>query len=242
MKKTIKLFFLITMAICIISVNTSVKAADSNIFSITNATGSKDEEVTVYISLEQQLEFAAADLVIEYDPLKLEYVKYTELEIFKKSAMNIVKNNADTGKIAIGYVSNPTAADLTKQPGQMLSITFKIKSDSEETINLNLKCTSLKNDAGESINVADKQSEIIVKSQTSNNSNNNANNNSNNSNNNSSSDNNENNTSIEAKETKKVKGPLPYTGTSIGIIGCMIVLFTIISYYFYKKYSYLRKI
>ncbi len=238
MKKIIKLFFLITMAICIIGVNTSVKAADSNIFSITNATGSKDEEVTVYISLEQQLEFAAADLVIEYDPLKLEYVKYTELEIFKKSAMNIVKDNADTGKIAIGYVSNPTAADLTKQPGQMLSITFKIKSDSEETIKLNLKCTSLKNDAGESINVADKQSEIIVKSQTSNNTNNNANN----SNNNSSSNNNENNTSVKAKETKKVKGPLPYTGTSIGIIGCMIVLFTIIGYYFYKKYSYLRKI
>lgn len=238
MKKTIKLFFLIIMAICIISVNTSVKAADSNIFSITNATGSKDEEVTVYISLEQQLEFAAADLVIEYDPLKLEYVKYTELEIFKKSAMNIVKDNANTGKIAIGYVSNPTAADLTKQPGQMLSITFKIKSDSEETIKLNLKCTSLKNDAGESINVADKQSEIIVKSQTSNNTNNNANN----SNNNSSSNNNENNTSVKAKETKNVKGPLPYTGTSIGIIGCMIVLFTIIGYYFYKKYSYLRKI
>ena len=234
MKKTIKLFFLITMAICIISVNTSVKAADSNIFSITNATGSKDEEVTVYISLEQQLEFAAADLVIEYDTLKLAYAKYTELEIFKKSAMNIVKDNADTGKIAIGYVSNPTAADLTKQPGQMLSITFKIKSDSEETIKLNLKCTSLKNDAGESINVADKQSEIIVKSQTSNNANN--------SNNNSSSNNNENNTSVKAKETKNVKGPLPYTGTSIGIIGCMIVLFTIIGYYFYKKYSYLRKI
>lgn len=238
MKKTIKLFFLIIMAICIIGVSTSVKAADSNIFSITNATGAKDEEVTVYISLEQQLEFAAADLVIEYDPLKLEYVKYTELEIFKKSAMNIVKDNADTGKIAIGYVSNPTAADLTKQPGQMLSITFKIKSDSEETIKLNLKCTSLKNDAGESINVADKQSEIIVKSQTSNNTNNNANN----SNNNSSSNNNENSTSVKAKETKKAKGPLPYTGTSIGIIGCMIVLFTIIGYYFYKKYSYLRKI
>ena len=242
MKKTIKLFFLIIMAICIIGVSTSVKAADSNIFSITNATGAKDEEVTVYISLEQQLEFAAADLVIEYDPLKLEYVKYTELEIFKKSAMNIVKDNADTGKIAIGYVSNPTAADLTKQPGQMLSITFKIKSDSEETIKLNLKCTSLKNDAGESINVADKQSKIIVKSQASNNTNNNANNNTNNSNNNSSSNNNEDNTSVKAKETKKAKGPLPYTGTSIGIIGCMIIIFAIISYYFYKKYSYLRKI
>lgn len=241
MKKTIKLFFLITMVICIISVSTDVKAADSNIFSITNATGAKDEEVTVYISLEQQLEFASADLTIEYDPLKLEYVKYTELEIFKKSAMNIVKNNTDTGKIAIGYVSNPTASDLTKQPGQMLSVTFKIKSDSEETIKLNLKCTSLKNDAGDSINVSDKQSEIIVKSQTSNNTNNNTNNSNNNSSSNSNST--ENSISVKAKETKnKVKSSLPYTGTSIGVISCMIIIFAIISYYFYKKYIYLRKI
>lgn len=238
MKKTIKLFFLITMVICIIGVSTDVKAADSNIFSITNATGTKDEEVTVYISLEQQLEFASADLIIEYDPSKLEYIKYTELEIFKKSAMNIVKNNTDTGKIAIGYVSNPTASDLTKQPGQMLSITFKIKSNSEETIKLNLKCTSLKNDAGDSINVSDKQSEIKIKSQTSNNTNNNSNNNSS-----SNSNSNENSISVKAKETKnKVKSSLPYTGTSIGVISCMIIIFAIISYYFYKKYIYLRKI
>lgn len=48
--------------------------------------------------------------------------------------MSIVKNNSDTGKIAIGYVSNPNPTDLLKSPGQMLSITFKIKQIMKQII------------------------------------------------------------------------------------------------------------
>lgn len=220
-----KISIIILLIVLLLSVCTKVKAADDNIFSITDAEGSKDDEVTLYINLDKELEFASADLVLEYDTSKLEYVKYTELDIFKESAMNIVKNNSDTGKIAIGYVSNPNSQDLNKSPGQMLSITFKIKSNISEVVSVSLKCTSLKNDAGESIQVDDAQSKINIVTKNSNEKNNNQNN----------------TDGKNAEKTKEnsSKQKLPYAGKGVGFV---IILFTIliISYYFYRKNKYLN--
>lgn len=224
MKKVVNVCFLIIMCMCIYSKN--VYAADSNIFSITSATGSKGEEVTVYISLDKEVEFASADLILEYDTSKLEFIKYDELDILKKSAMNIVKNNADTGKIAIGYVSNPDDASLVKRPGQMLSITFKIKNIEFNTTKLNLQCKSLKKDSGEDIQVDDVQSEIKVVAK------------SNNADSNSTDTDNRTN---EPNQNKQIN-VLPKTGDKISLITMFLILFTIISFYFYKKYIYLKNI
>ncbi len=249
MKKGIKICLLVIVIICILCTN--VKATDTSVFSITDAKGSKGEEVTIYINLDKELDFASADLVLEYDTSKLEYVKYTELNVLKESAMHIVKNNSDTGKIAIGYVSNPNTATVKKNPGQILSLTFKIISDESNRIKLDLKCKSLKKDNGESIQVGDLQAVIAVVGQSSNSINNPTNNSINNNNNsyNDNSNNSENNSNknvdvVEVKENnpKVSNTALPKTGSGIGIIGLLIVIFTIISMYFYKKFIYLRNI
>ena len=229
MKEKIKKCFFIIIGMCFIL--GTVNAANLNVFGMTDAIGSKDEEVTIYISLNQELEFASADLVVEYDTSKLEYVKYTELDIFEKSAMNIVKNNTDTGKVAIGYVSNPDSSSLTKSPGQMLSITFKIISDKEETTELKLKTASLNKDSGEKIESSDITSKIKITRKE------------NSSKENSSEENTKekkDDTTSDAKDNGK--NTLPKTGKGIKSISVILAIFIGFSCYFYKKYFYLRKI
>ena len=245
MKKVIKICVMIVFCICIFA--KGVYAVDSNIFSMTNATGSKGDEVILYINLDKELEFASADIVIEYDTSKLEFVKYDELDIFKKSAMNIVKNNSDTGKIAIGYVSNPDTTSLLKSPGQMLSITFRIKGDEGDTIKLNLKCTSLKKDSGESIQVDDVQSEIKVVAKSNNETPNSTDSDTKTDtkiDTNTDTKTNTNDNKIETKENnnKSQKIVLPKTGDKVSIISMLLILSVIISFYFYKKYIYLKNI
>ncbi len=241
MIKKIKVCFLILLFICVIHV--SVNAAETDIFSTTNAQGAKDEEVTIYLNLDKELEFASADFTLKYDTSKLEYVKYTELDIIKKAAMHIVKNNSDTGKIAIGYVSNPDTATSAKSPGQILSITFKIKSNVAETTKVDIDCTSLKKDSGESIEVSKIQSEIKIITQKNGNIENYESSNEENTKNNNGSNKattSNNNNSIKAKEEKI--NALPKTGKSIISITTLAVILVFISYYFYKKYNYLKNI
>lgn len=224
MKKIIKILFLFFIVSYIFSID--VNAADSNIFSVTEATGSKGEEVTIYINLDKKLEFASADLVLEYDKTKLEFVKYEELEVLKQAAMNIVKDNSDTGKIAIGYVSNPESNDLTKNPGKMLSITFKILTSKEENANLKLSVVSLKKDNGENIEASNINSKIKIV--TKENKNQNVDNN------------NVDNTTVNYYNKEITK--LPNTGSKMIYIISFIGICLIFSIYSYKKYIYLRKV
>ena len=241
MKK--RIYFCIVLIVFIICcMCTNAKAVDTNIFSITDATGSKDEEVTVYINLEKELAFASADLTVEYDTSKLEYVKYTGLELFGKSAMNIVKNNPDNGKIAIGYVSDPSTANQSKKPEQVLSLTFKIISNNGGTTKINLKCTSLKTDAGDSIDVSDKQGTITIVASNNNNSNNNGSNNSNSSNNNTNNNGSQSRTNSTNTSNNTTKTVLPNTGQKYQFITIFTISILIICYYCYKKYKELKEI
>ena len=227
-----KIILSLILIVVLITSFSIVNAADNSIFSITNGQGYKNGEVTVFIKLEKELEFASADLVLEYDTSKLEYVKYNALSILNDSAMNIVKNNSDTGKIAIGYVSNPEDAVKKKKPDQILSITFKIKANENESTNLILRCTTLKTDAGDSIEAVDSQSKITVIGKSSSNNNNNNNNEQRN-----------NNTSLNVvNPPKEASSPLPYTGNRISIIVVPMIIFTIGSLCFYKKYNNLKDI
>lgn len=224
MKKIIKILFLFFIVSYIFSID--VNAADSNIFSVTEATGSMGEEVTIYINLDKKIEFASADLVLEYDKTKLEFVKYEELEVLKQAAMNIVKDNSDTGKIAIGYVSNPESNDLTKNPGKMLSITFKILTSKEENANLKLSVVSLKKDNGENIEASNINSKIKIV--TKENKNQNVDNT------------NVDNTTVNYYNKEITK--LPNTGSKMIYIISFIGICLIFSIYSYKKYIYLRKV
>lgn len=141
--------------------NTS-NAAGANAFTMTNGRGSYGQEVAITIKLNQQMEFANCDLTLEYDNSKIEYVRYNNLDIFKKSAMHIVENNSNNGKIAIGYVASPESTNQVINPGDMLSLTFKIKSNVSETTRLSLKCTSLKKDSGENTQVEDTYATITI--------------------------------------------------------------------------------
>lgn len=226
MKKT-KICFLILLFVCII--NVTVNAANTDIFSTTNAQGAKDEEVTIYLKLNQKMEFASADITMEYDTSKLEYVKYTEMGIINDAAMHIVKNNSDTGKIAIGYVSKTDTATSAKEPGDIVGITFKIKTDEVGTTNVDIKCTSLKKDSGEDIEVSDIQSEIEIVTER----------NSDNVNNDSANEEDVDNNTTQNNE-KKPK-TLPITGESLINITTLALILALISFYVYKKYNYLKK-
>lgn len=206
-----------------------VHAATTNPFSVTNAKGKKGDEVTVVISLDKELEFAAADLSLEYDPTKLEYVKYTELELFEASAMNIAKNNSDNGKIAIGYVSNPDTATTKKKPGKMVSITFKIKSGSNETTNLVLKCPTLKTDSGEDIPVSDAHAVITIENGSGGSSNNNGGNNN-------GYGGSTNNNSGTGGKSNQSNSPLPYTGTNVKNVIFLLFIVIGLNVVLYKKY------
>ena len=206
-----------------------VHGATTNPFSVTNAKGKKGDEVTVVISLDKELEFAAADLSLEYDPTKLEYVKYTELELFEASAMNIAKNNSDNGKIAIGYVSNPDTATTKKSPGKMVSVTFRIKSGSNETTNLVLKCTTLKTDSGEDIPVSNAHAVITIENGSGGSSNNNG------SNNNGSGSSTNNNSGTGGKSNQS-NSPLPYTGTNVKNVIFLLFIVIGLNVFLYRKY------
>ena len=228
MKKKASICLLLIIIANILMANLA-HGATTNPFSVTNAKGKKGDVVTVVISLDKELEFAAADLSLEYDPTKLEYVKYTELELFEASAMNIAKNNSDNGKIAIGYVSNPDTATTKKSPGKMVSVTFKIKSGSNETTNLVLKCLTLKTDSGEDIPVSDAHAVITIENGSGGSSNNNG------SNNNGSGSSTNNNSGTGGKSNQS-NSPLPYTGTNVKHI--IFLLFIVIGFnvFLYKKY------
>ena len=234
MKKKASICLLLIIIANILMANL-VHGATTNPFSVTNAKGKKGDEVTVVISLDKELEFAAADLTLEYDPTKLEYVKYTELELFEASAMNIAKNNSDNGKIAIGYVSNPDTATEKKNPGKMVSITFKIKSGSNETTNLVLKCLTLKTDSGEDIPVSDAHAVITIENGSGGSSNNNNNNGSNNGSGGSTNNNNNNNSGTGGKSNQS-NSPLPYTGTNVKNIIFLLFIVIGLNVFLYKKY------
>ncbi len=234
MKKKASICLLLIIIVNVLMANL-VHGATTNPFSVTSAKGKKGDEVTVVISLDKELEFAAADLTLEYDPTKLEYVKYTELELFEASAMNITKNNSDNGKIAIGYVSNPDTATEKKNPGKMVSITFKIKSGANENTNLVLKCTTLKTDSGESVPTSNAYAVITIENGSGGSSNNNNNNGSNTGSGGSTNNNNNNNSGTGGKSNQS-NSPLPYTGTNAKQIIFLFFIVIGLNLYLYRKY------
>ena len=245
--KTLKKISVLLIIIIILSF-IHVNAADNNIFSLTDASGYKDDEVTIILKLDKELEFASADISLKYDSSKLEYVKYTGLDILNKAAMNLVKDNPDTGIVAIGYVSNPDSASLNKTPGQVLSVTFKIKSSEAETLDVLMSCRTLKNDAGDSIEVADAHSKITVLTKSSEGGNNPGTSNEINGNVNENIGGNTNNivknesTVIINPSKGEATSPLPQTGNNDAFIIIPIIVLVIINYYFYKKDNDLKNI
>lgn len=232
-RKMIKIIICMMIAICLFSTINISKAADEVAFSVSSASGKSGDEVTININLDTASNFASANFVLEYDTTKLTYVSYTEGEVLETAAMCIVNNNSDTGKIAIGYIADPTATDQTKEPGNMLKIVFRIESTTTETTDLNLVCAELKDDPGTDIANTINQGKIEI-SGTSNSSENEQIAGTNTVNTNTS-------TNTSATDNTKADKVLPNSGLTnkIFIIGIIVISCAIVSY---KKYQYFKGI
>ena len=237
--KMIKIIICMMIAICLFSTINVSKAVDEVAFSVSSTSGKSGDEVTININLDTASNFASANFVLEYDTTKLTYVSYTEGEVLETAAMCIVNNNPDTGKIAIGYIADPTATDQTKEPGNMLKIVFRIESTTTETTDLNLVCSELKDDPGTDIPNTINQGKIEI-SGTSNSSENEqiAGTNTINTNTSTSTNTSANTSGTDNTKTDKV---LPNTGLSnkVFIIGVIIISCAIVSY---RKYQYFKGI
>lgn len=119
--------------------------------SVSSAIGNVGDEITININLNNAAKFASTNLILNYNSKDLEYISYTEGEVLKTGAMNIVKNDSEKGKIAIGYVADPSSDDITIQSGNVLKIVFKLKSNLKQDTELKLECTSLKDKDGTDI-------------------------------------------------------------------------------------------
>ena len=234
-RKMIKIIICMMIAICLFSTINISKAADEVAFSVSSASGKSGDEVTININLDTASNFASANFVLEYDTTKLTYVSYTEGEVLETAAMCIVNNNSDTGKIAIGYIADPTATDQTKEPGNMLKIVFRIESTTTETTDLNLVCAELKDDPGTDIPNTINQGKIEISG------NGNSSENEQIAGTNTVNTNTSTSTNTSATDNTKADKVLPNSGLTnkIFIIGIIVISCVIVSY---KKYQYFKGI
>lgn len=149
--KFLIMFFLIIQCVFVIFNYCKAASGEKVSFSVSNATGKIGDEVSIDIKLNDRATFVSTNLVLNYDNEVLEYISHTEGEILKNGAMNIVKNNSEQGKVALGYVASPSEGDEIIYPGKILTIVFKLKSNLEKETDLKLECTSLKNKEGSNI-------------------------------------------------------------------------------------------
>lgn len=147
-KKLICIMIFIIVLEIFIGINHSEATSRIVKMSVSSATGSIGNEVSIDINLDNVANLASANLVLNYDIEYLEYVSYTKGDVLNAGGMSIVKNNSDTGKIAIGYIGNPTNEDIIVQSGNILKVIFKLKSNFNNEANLTLESSSLKNSEG----------------------------------------------------------------------------------------------
>ena len=128
-RKLINIIIIFIMIQGVFAITSYCEASyDKASFSVSSATGDVGEEVSINVDLKNVSDFVSANLVLMYDTNVLEYVSYKEGKVLQDGAMKIVKNNSEEGKIAIGYVSNPSDEEQIVQSGNILSIVFKIKN------------------------------------------------------------------------------------------------------------------
>lgn len=234
---------IVLILILILKMTVISNAANIAKFSVSSGSAKSGEEITIDINLDSESDFVSADLVLNYDTKKLQFVKYQEGQVLKEGAMNIVKDNPESGKIAIGFVANPTISNQIRSIGNMLSITFKIISTVDDVTELRLECTSLKNDNGNDIENTVNDGTISIKANTGLNNNSNVGDKKENISYNPNvedskveTDNNEKNYISEAP------GTLPKAGNTVVLIHLIVIVISILSTIFYKKYNNLRGI
>ena len=133
-------------------------------FKVSSITCKPGNEVDIDIEMINDSDFVAANFELLYDKSKMEYMEYNKQEIMNNSAMSIVNNDENTGKVLIGYVGNPENKNNVVKAGKILSITFKINKELNDLdIKPEFKCTTLKKSDGTDILSEIEQSIIYVK-------------------------------------------------------------------------------
>lgn len=161
-KKLICIMIFIIILEIFIGINYSEATSRIVKLSVSSATGNAGNEVSIDINLDNVANLASANLVLNYDIEFLECVSYTKGDVLNAGGMSIVKNNSDTGKIAIGYIGNPTNEDIIVQKGNILKVIFKLKSNFKNESNLTLESISLKNGEGIDLDADITNGKIVI--------------------------------------------------------------------------------
>ena len=146
-KKIIIVLIEIAIILGILTISSQASGEEVK-FKVQSSQAENQKEVSIKVDMESQADFVAANFELKYDVSKLEYVNSKKGEILETGIMALVNNNSETGKISIAYVANPTEANHTKEAGNLVTVTFKIKSEATGTVDLNLACTTLKKQDG----------------------------------------------------------------------------------------------
>jgi hypothetical protein len=123
----------------------TVKAVDTAEFKVGIASGEKDNTVEITISLENDSNFVAGNYELDFDSSKLEYVSYTNGQILNEAGMSIVSDNeVSNGKVIIAYTANPTEKSHNREKGSLITVKFKIITDTLGKTDLTFSCSTLK--------------------------------------------------------------------------------------------------
>lgn len=127
----------ILMFITLLLFPISIYAEEATKFSLSEATASPGNNVTINLDMDNKQEFGVLTAKIYYDNTKLTYVS-SELKGLDNSALNGVEKNEDKGIIAI-YAINLSKNKLMKDNGNILTIEFTIKENTIDDITLTLE-------------------------------------------------------------------------------------------------------
>jgi LPXTG-motif cell wall-anchored protein len=144
----------------------TVKAVDTAEFKVGIASGEKDDTVEVTVSLENDSNFVAGNYELDFDSTKLEYVSYTNGQILNEAGMSIVSDNdVSNGKVIIAYTANPTEKSHDREKGSLITVKFKIITDTLGKTDLTFSCSTLKQEDGTDVpvNVTNGYVDVIKK-------------------------------------------------------------------------------
>lgn len=154
MKLKIFVSILILMTMCSLLNITNFKSMAATTANIVVDTKNvvQGNEVEVNISLQNNVEFSAANFVLSYDASKIEYKGYTVGNTLKRTdgSINgtILLNEKTSGIIKIGYISDATETSEIKSAGQLLKLKFSVNSGAGTSLKIELEATTLKKEDG----------------------------------------------------------------------------------------------
>ncbi len=112
------------------------EGSGKNTITVSEAKGSKGDEVTVTITASDKTPVAAYELNLGFDHTKLELVEYDSSKDFSGKYQGLVLHSDTEGNIKFSGANATTSEE--KYQGEMFYATFKIIGEEKETTDLDL--------------------------------------------------------------------------------------------------------